>query len=48
VTENRGWRIDHIWATPSFAARSEEVFVDKAARTLPKPSDHTFVAARFE
>lgn len=48
VTQNRGWRIDHVWATPSIAERSEEVFIDVAARMLPKPSDHTFVGARFE
>lgn len=47
VSENRGWRIDHIWATQPIADRSEEVIVDKAARSLPKPSDHTFVLARF-
>jgi exodeoxyribonuclease III len=47
LEQNRGWRIDHVWATPPLAARSTEVVVDVAARRLPKPSDHTFVAARF-
>lgn len=48
VDTNRGWRIDHILATPRLADRSTEVFVDVDARKLTKPSDHTFVAARFE
>jgi len=45
---NRGWRIDHVMATSPAAAESREVFVDVKPRMLEKPSDHTFVAARFE
>lgn len=47
VSANRGWRIDHIWGSEPIADRSEEVLVDRAARSLPKPSDHTFVLGRF-
>lgn len=47
VQNNKGWRIDHLLATTPLANRSVEAFVDVDARLLPKPSDHTFVAARF-
>lgn len=42
-----GWRIDHIWATASMAARSCAAWIDTGARQLPRPSDHTFVVAEF-
>jgi exodeoxyribonuclease-3 len=48
VEKNKGWRIDHVIASPTMAARSREVDVDVAARRLDKPSDHTFVTARFD
>jgi exodeoxyribonuclease-3 len=48
VKANQGWRIDHVWATPRLAARSAECRIDVEPRTREKPSDHTFVAARFE
>ena len=44
---NRGWRIDHVLATAPLAGHSREVRVDVEARRAPKPSDHTFVLARF-
>jgi len=44
---NLGWRIDHILALKQLAERSAGVFVDRAPRALPSPSDHTFLAARF-
>lgn len=44
---NRGWRIDHIQATPPVAKTSREVFVDTEPRQARKPSDHTFVAVRL-
>jgi len=44
---NRGWRLDHVWATAPAAAGSREAFVDVEPRMAEKPSDHTFVAARF-
>ena len=45
---NKGWRLDHILATPPLAERSTEVFVDIEARAGARPSDHTFLAARFD
>ena len=48
VASNRGWRLDHILATPPLAEKSREVFIDVEPRRQAKPSDHTFVAARFE
>jgi exodeoxyribonuclease-3 len=47
IKANQGWRIDHILATPPMAETSETCFVDLEPRKEPKPSDHTFVAARF-
>ncbi len=47
LDQNRGWRIDHVQATAPLAERSQEVWVDREARRAEKPSDHTFVAARF-
>ena len=48
VKRGLGWRIDHIWATPVLAARSVRAWIDIAPRLVPKPSDHTFVAAEFD
>ena len=48
VARNIGWRIDHILATAPIAKTSAKCFVDIEPRKAPKPSDHTFVAARFE
>jgi len=48
VQRNLGWRIDAVLATPPAAGTSIECFVDVEARKASKPSDHTFVAARFE
>ena len=47
VSRNIGWRIDHVLETAPLAARSQDVLVDVAPRQKDKPSDHTFVAARF-
>lgn len=47
VTANRGWRIDHILATPSLAERCSHVEVDLAPRLAAQPSDHTVVWAEF-
>jgi len=47
VKANQGWRIDHIWASRPYAASSQDCWVDIEPRKKPKPSDHTFVAARF-
>ena len=48
VEANRGWRIDHILASPPMAERSRAVEVDVEPRRRPKPSDHTFVTAIFD
>lgn len=44
---NKGWRIDHILATPDLAAACQDVVVDLAPRAVPEPSDHTVVWATF-
>ena len=48
VQRNMGWRVDHILATPSLAARCTDCRIDLAPRRQPKASDHTFVFADFE
>lgn len=48
VERGVGWRIDHIWATPAAAARSQRAWIDRSARLGPKPSDHTFIVAEFD
>lgn len=45
---NRGWRIDHILATPALAKRCTKVVVDVGPREKPGPSDHTVVWAKFK
>ncbi|MDR3210865.1 MAG: exodeoxyribonuclease III [Planctomycetota bacterium] len=44
---NRGWRIDHILASPELAKASTDCKVDREPRQDPRPSDHTFVYADF-
>lgn len=44
---NLGWRIDHVLATAPMAQACTGCWVDAAPRGLPKPSDHTPVAAEF-
>jgi exodeoxyribonuclease-3 len=44
---NLGWRIDYILATKPLAEFAEGSWIDKAPRTQPKPSDHTFLIAEF-
>lgn len=48
VDRGIGWRIDHVLATPPAAKRCAEVVVDVEPRRREKPSDHTFVRARFD
>lgn len=48
LRKNQGWRIDHIYATQILADLCTECVIDRAARELPKPSDHTFVIAKFD
>jgi exodeoxyribonuclease-3 len=45
---NKGWRLDHILATPPLAARCTAVEVDLAPRRARDPSDHTFIWATFD
>ena len=44
---NRGWRIDHILATPILAKHCEKVAVDLNPRRAETPSDHTVLWAEF-
>lgn len=38
--QNRGWRIDHFYLTPSLGDRASDCTIDKEPRTWEKPSDH--------
>ena len=44
---DRGRRLDHVWATPGLAARSQGISVLKDARRWTQTSDHAPVIARF-
>jgi exodeoxyribonuclease-3 len=44
---NLGFRIDHIWVTPSLAERCSNAWIDKDPRKLERPSDHAPVVAEF-
>lgn len=44
---NRGRRLDHIWATPDLASRSDGVTFHVDCRDWNQPSDHVPVQARF-
>lgn len=48
VGRNLGWRVDHILATATLAAKSGECTIDLATRTSEKPSDHAVIYARWE
>ncbi|HDR15177.1 MAG TPA: exodeoxyribonuclease III [Desulfobacteraceae bacterium] len=48
VKRNLGWRIDYILATPPVAERSIAAWIDRDARLLPKPSDHTFLTVEVD
>ena len=47
LEHNRGWRIDHIWATRLLAVRATAAWIDVDARRAPRPSDHTLLVAVF-
>ncbi|MBN2006619.1 MAG: exodeoxyribonuclease III [Anaerolineae bacterium] len=47
ITRGVGWRIDHIWATPTLAQKSICAWIDVDARRVARASDHTFVVAEF-
>ncbi len=48
VERNIGWRVDHIWATSTVAAKATKAWIDVAARKAERPSDHTFLVAEFD
>ncbi|MBC7798008.1 MAG: exodeoxyribonuclease III, partial [Pyrinomonadaceae bacterium] len=45
--KDNGLRIDHIWVSPSLAARCLLCEIDKTPRGWERPSDHTPVVAAF-
>jgi exodeoxyribonuclease-3 len=47
LAANKGWRIDHIMATPPLAEKCVASDVDIEPRKLPNSSDHTFLWAEF-
>ncbi len=47
VKRNLGWRLDFIMATEPLARRCVECRIDMEPRLKEKPSDHTFVVAKF-
>lgn len=47
VEKNKGWRIDHIWATKPMAERSVKAWIDMKPRLSDRPSDHTVLVAEF-
>ena len=48
VFRNQGWRVDHIMATKSLAAKSVGAAIDLKPRLAEKPSDHTVLMAEFD
>jgi exodeoxyribonuclease-3 len=48
IERNRGWRIDHIWATRPLVGACTDCWIDVEARLADRPSDHTFMVAEFE
>ncbi len=48
LKKNQGWRIDHLMATRTLAAKSVRAWIDLQPRLAEKPSDHTVVAAEFD
>lgn len=46
--KNRGLRIDHIWVSPALADKAVDCWIDRAPRSLERPSDHTPVVAEFK
>ena len=47
LERNRGWRVDHIWATAPLAEKSTRAWIDVEARRANGASDHTFLVAEF-
>ncbi|MBI1757207.1 MAG: exodeoxyribonuclease III [Fimbriimonas ginsengisoli] len=47
VERNLGWRIDHLYGTKPVAERCTSCEIEHLARSVDKPSDHTFVFAEI-
>jgi exodeoxyribonuclease-3 len=47
VKRGLGWRIDHILGTKTMAEKCTDAWIDKNPRLLQRPSDHTFIVAKF-
>lgn len=47
VKRKLGWRVDHILATKSLAAKSKDIAIDLESRLAEKPSDHVIVCAQW-
>ena len=47
LEKNKGWRLDHIMATPPLVNKCTQVDVDIEPRKAPSASDHTFLWAEF-
>jgi len=45
---NKGWRVDHMYATGSLAKFCTNCLIDREARGMEKPSDHTFLISEFK
>jgi exodeoxyribonuclease-3 len=45
---NRGWRLDYLMATEPLAKKCTACSIDTKPRMMEKPSDHTFVVAKFK
>lgn len=48
VKRGMGWRVDHMMATMPLAKKCREIDIDLGPRMADKPSDHTFLYARFD
>jgi exodeoxyribonuclease-3 len=46
--KDNGLRIDHIWVSPSLAAKCTRCWIDREPRAWEKPSDHAPVVAEFD
>lgn len=47
-SQNRGWRLDYIFASPPLAARVRACEIDLSPRSHPRPSDHVPVYAELD
>lgn len=48
LTRNIGWRIDHLLATETLAAKSRDAYAVRKLRAMERPSDHTAVVGVFD